>query len=168
MDQTSRRLDVDGSYMVLPGLMMLTFGDSETHTSETKLIKCPRGLDVAKLERVNRISHMVARGKMAVPEALEELEAVRTAPPTWSTLWVLGAYVVSAATVAALFFGGSWTDVWVSGIFGLFGKVSLFEMFKANVICHDVVINTLAFFFFCHSGLFYSSCRAISNDFKRF
>ncbi|CAM0142805.1 unnamed protein product [Umbelopsis sp. WA50703] len=114
LDQTSRRLDVDGSYMVLPGLMMLTFGDSETHTSETKLIKCPRGLDVAKLERVNRISHMVARGKMAVPEALEELEAVRTAPPTWSTLWVLGAYVISAASVAALFFGGSWTDFWVS------------------------------------------------------
>jgi hypothetical protein len=38
LDQTSRRLDVNGSYMVLPGLMMLTFGDVETHTSETKLI----------------------------------------------------------------------------------------------------------------------------------
>jgi uncharacterized membrane protein YjjP (DUF1212 family) len=108
--------------MVLPGLMMLTFGDAETHTSETKLIKCARGLDVAKLERVNHISHMVARGKMAVPEALDMLEEVRISPPTWSTYWVLAAYVVSAATVASLFFGGSWTDFWVSGIFGLCGK----------------------------------------------
>ncbi|KAI8584273.1 hypothetical protein K450DRAFT_219021 [Umbelopsis ramanniana AG] len=126
LDHTSRRLDVDGSYMVLPGLMMLTFGDAETHTSETKLIKCARGLDVAKLERVNHISHMVARGKMAVPEALDMLEEVRKSPPTWSTYWVLGAYVVSAATVASLFFGGSWTDFWVSGIFGLF--VGLFTL----------------------------------------
>jgi uncharacterized membrane protein YjjP (DUF1212 family) len=145
LDQTSRRLDVNGSYMVLPGLMMLTFGDVETHTSETKLIKCARGLDVAKLERVNHISHMVACGKMGVPEALEMLEAVRSSPPTWSTYWVIGAYIVSAASVASLFFGGSWTDFWVSGIFGLCGKLIYATLanqddFK-NVLTRYVVVG---------------------------
>ncbi|CEI86673.1 hypothetical protein RMCBS344292_01105 [Rhizopus microsporus] len=56
MEKVSKRLDIVGSYAVLPGLIIVTFGDVETHTSETHLIRCSRSLDIGKLERAYRYS----------------------------------------------------------------------------------------------------------------
>ncbi|KAG0166887.1 hypothetical protein DFQ28_006818 [Apophysomyces sp. BC1034] len=119
MTKTSKRLEVDGSYVVLPGLIMVTFGDVETHTSETHLIKCSRALDMGKLEAVNNIAHEVTRGKMTVKEATTLLDDIKNSPPTWNIWYVLLAYMGSSGFIAPLFFNGSWTDCWISACFGL-------------------------------------------------
>ncbi|KAF7731397.1 hypothetical protein EC973_000205 [Apophysomyces ossiformis] len=84
MTRTSKRLEVDGSYVVLPGLIMISFGDVETHTSETHLIKCSRALDMGKLEAVNDIAHQVTRGEMNIKEATTLLDNIKNSPPTWN------------------------------------------------------------------------------------
>ncbi|CAO3623061.1 unnamed protein product [Cunninghamella echinulata] len=119
LEKTSKRLEINGGYFVLPGLMMVNFVDDETHTSETHLIKCSRSLDIAKLEVVNEIAHAIARGKMEIAEASERLDVIKNSPPTWDVKWTLFGYVISSAFVAPLFFNGSWVDCYVSAIFGL-------------------------------------------------
>ncbi|KAL0078778.1 hypothetical protein F4703DRAFT_1741677 [Phycomyces blakesleeanus] len=119
MEKTSKRLEIDGSYIVLPGLIMASFGDAETHTSETLLIKCSRSLDIGKLERVNDVAHKASTGELQVLEATQLLDDIKNEPPTWGFWVVLLAYVGSSAFIAPLFFNGSWTDCWVSGLFGL-------------------------------------------------
>ncbi|KAI8378635.1 hypothetical protein BD560DRAFT_366671 [Blakeslea trispora] len=125
MDKVSKRLEIDGSYAVLPGLIVVTFGDVETHTSETHLIRCSRSLDINKLERSNLIAHRLAKGALDLEEASRMLDDIVNSPPTWSPAWLILGYVGSSAFVAPLFFNGSWTDCWVSAIFGFCGKCSL-------------------------------------------
>ncbi|KAI8048211.1 hypothetical protein BDF21DRAFT_392905 [Thamnidium elegans] len=119
MDQVGKRLEIDGSYAIIPGLIIVTFGDVETHTSETHLIKCSRALDIGKLERANLIVYRIAKGELSLDEATELLDAIMDSPPTWSPLVLMLGYILSSACVAPLFFNGSWTDCWVSAIFGL-------------------------------------------------
>ncbi|CAO3673169.1 unnamed protein product [Rhizopus microsporus] len=119
MEKVSKRLDIVGSYAVLPGLIIVTFGDVETHTSETHLIRCSRSLDIGKLERAYRIASCLARGETDVPEAADLLDDILKGPPTWKPISIILAYALSSACVAPLFFNGSWTDCWVSAIFGL-------------------------------------------------
>ncbi|RCH79088.1 hypothetical protein CU098_000480, partial [Rhizopus stolonifer] len=119
MEKVSKRLEIDGSYAVLPGLIVVTFGDVETHTSETHLIRCSRSLDINKLERSNLIAHKLAKGQLDLNEASTLLDNIIHEPPTWSPLMLILGYIGSSAFVAPLFFNGSWTDCWVSAIFGL-------------------------------------------------
>lgn len=122
MEKVGKRLEIDGSYAVLPGLIVVTFGDVETHTSDTHLIRCNRSLDIGKLERANVIAYKIAKGELELEEASELLDKIVREPPTWSPAVVILGYIASAAFVAPLFFNGSWTDCWVSAIFGLCGK----------------------------------------------
>ncbi|ORX45277.1 DUF1212-domain-containing protein [Hesseltinella vesiculosa] len=126
LEKTSKRLEVNGSYFVLPGLIMVSFGDEETHTSETHLIKCAKSLDLAKLETVNDIARKVYKGHLDVVEANDLLDNIKNSPPTWGFGMTLVGYVLSSAFIAPLFFNGSWTDCWVSGIFGLCVGIATF------------------------------------------
>ncbi|CAO3645491.1 unnamed protein product [Cunninghamella blakesleeana] len=119
LEKTSKKLEINGSYFVLPGLIMVNFLDDDTHTSETHLIKCSRSLDIGKLEKVNEVAHLISRGKMEVTEAANRLDEINNQPPTWGIKMTLLGYVLSSAFIAPLFFNGSWTDCWVAGIFGL-------------------------------------------------
>lgn len=140
MEKVSKRLDIVGSYAVLPGLIIVTFGDVETHTSETHLIRCSRSLDIGKLERAYRIASCLARGETDVPEAADLLDDILKGPPTWKPISIVLAYALSSACVAPLFFNGSWTDCWVSAIFGLAGRITNFIVFlflTSNLFFYD-------------------------------
>jgi uncharacterized membrane protein YjjP (DUF1212 family) len=119
MSKVSQRLGIDGSYAVLPGLIIVTWGDLETHTSETHLIRCSRAWDIGRLEKTDAIVGRMVRDEMGLEEGNGLLEEVLKGPPTWSAPWILLAYVLSSAFTAPLFFNGSWTDCWVSALFGL-------------------------------------------------
>jgi uncharacterized membrane protein YjjP (DUF1212 family) len=141
MDQVGKRLEIDGSYAVLPGLIVVTFGDIETHTSETHLIRCSRSLDMGKMERSNIIAQRIAKGELSLDEATAVLDGIIHEPPTWSPPFVILGYILSSAFVAPLFFNGSWTDCWVSAIFGLVGKIISNFKIIVNLCIH--------FFYFC-------------------
>ncbi|KAG1217772.1 hypothetical protein G6F35_008868 [Rhizopus arrhizus] len=119
MSKVGQRLGIDGSYAVLPGLIIVTWGDLETHTSETHLIRCSRGWDIGRLEKTDAIVGRMVRDEMGLEEGNGLLEEVIKGPATWSAPWILLAYVLSSAFTAPLFFNGSWTDCWVSALFGL-------------------------------------------------
>ncbi|KAG1401637.1 hypothetical protein G6F58_010706 [Rhizopus delemar] len=119
MEKVSRRLEIVGNYAVLPGLIIVTFGDLETHTSETHLIRCARSLDIGKLEKANYIASRMAKGELDIHQATALLDDIIHGPPTWRPLSILLAYVLSSAFTAPLFFHGSWIDCGVSAIFGL-------------------------------------------------
>lgn len=123
MGKVSKRLEIDGSFAVLPGLIIVTFGDVETHTSETHLVRCTRSLDIGKLERANKIASRIAKSKMEIEEANKLLDDILKGPPTHSPPIILLGYILSSAFTAPVFFNGSWTDCWVSAIFGLISKV---------------------------------------------
>lgn len=114
----AKKMDVDASFALLPGLMTISFSDPETHTSDTRHLRCSQGMDMDKLAQVHKIALAVLRGE-SVDEANRELERVTSEPaifPLWLTL--LG-WLGSSAFVAPLAFGGGWYDMALAGFCGL-------------------------------------------------
>ncbi|KAG0232158.1 hypothetical protein BGW41_001948 [Actinomortierella wolfii] len=114
----ARKLEVDASFALLPGLMTISFSDPETHTSDTRHLRCTQGMDMYKLSKVYQIALGVLRGD-GVEKANKALEAVTTEAgyyPVWVTVL---AWMGSSAFVAPLAFKGSWIDCALAALCGL-------------------------------------------------
>ncbi|KAF9319576.1 hypothetical protein BG006_002967, partial [Podila minutissima] len=116
--QLAKKMDVDASFSLLPGHMTISFSDPDTHTSDTRHLRCTQGMDMHKLSCVYTIALGVLRGE-SIETANKELERVAQEPgcfPLW--LQVL-AWMGSSACVAPLAFNGSWIDTALAGFCGL-------------------------------------------------
>ncbi|KAJ2383568.1 pheromone-regulated protein prm10, partial [Coemansia sp. RSA 2603] len=115
----ARLLDLEMTASAIPGLVLLSFEDSATHTSETKLVRCSNGWDMHRLDQVNRLVRRVVHGLVDVREAVGELECVMTARPIYPWfVQVLNWGVISWA-LCLVCFGGSWRDSGISLGLGL-------------------------------------------------
>ncbi|KAF9544468.1 hypothetical protein EC957_012070 [Mortierella hygrophila] len=126
MEAMCKTFGVDGSFAFLPGLMMISFGDSDTHTSETHLIKCAQGFDMGRLAKVNKIARAVVYGDLEPSEALMELKEINNEKPPYG-MWVMFAsFAVSSGLIAPLVFKGSWYDMLAGmGLGSVVGLTSL-------------------------------------------
>jgi hypothetical protein len=55
MTMTAGVLEIDAQFLYVPGAMIISFDDTDTHTAEVKLVKVTQGLDLAKLSDVHEI-----------------------------------------------------------------------------------------------------------------
>jgi uncharacterized membrane protein YjjP (DUF1212 family) len=111
-------MDVDASFALLPGLMTISFSDPETHTSDTRHLRCTQGMDMYKLSKVYTIAMSVLHGG-SIEAANKDLEVVTLEPgyyPVWVTVL---SWMGAAAFVAPLAFNGSWLDTALAGLCGL-------------------------------------------------
>ncbi|KAF9572097.1 hypothetical protein EC968_010348 [Mortierella alpina] len=111
MEAMCKTFGVDGSFAFLPGLMMISFGDSDTHTSETHLIKCAQGFDMGRLAKVHKIARAVVYKHMQPDEALANLKEINGEKQPYNMWVMLAAYAVSSGLIAPLVFKGSWYDM---------------------------------------------------------
>lgn len=114
----ARKMDVDASFALLPGLMTISFSDPETHTSDTRHLRCSQGMDMNKLAQVHKIALAVLRGE-SVDDANRDLERVTLEPPIFPLWLTLLGWLGSSAFVAPLAFGGGWYDMALAGFCGL-------------------------------------------------
>ncbi|KAG0352711.1 hypothetical protein BG005_007902 [Podila minutissima] len=114
----ARKMEVDASFALLPGLMTISFSDPETHTSDTRHLRCTQGMDMYKLSKVYTIALDVLHGGR-IERANKELDKVTVEEgyyPVWVTVL---AWTTAAAFVAPLAFHGSWLDTALAGLCGL-------------------------------------------------
>ncbi|OZJ06207.1 hypothetical protein BZG36_00788 [Bifiguratus adelaidae] len=116
---SSRTLNVDGSYAYIPGLMLISFGDPETHTSETHLLRLSAGFDMDKLAKVDRVACDVAKMRITVSQGMMQLDKVFMSPPTWGALPILASFGVVSALFCLIFFNGTLIAGVVCGFLGL-------------------------------------------------
>lgn len=55
MRMSARVLETDAQFLYIPGAMIMSFEDRDTHTSEVKLVKVAQGLDLGKLRDVHEV-----------------------------------------------------------------------------------------------------------------
>ncbi|CAO3573883.1 unnamed protein product [Mortierella alpina] len=114
----AQKMEMDASFALLPGLMTISFSDPETHTSDTRHLRCSQGMDMQKLATVHKIALAVLRGE-SIEKANRELEQVSLAPPCFPLWLTLLGWLGSSAFVAPLAFGGGWFDMALAGLCGL-------------------------------------------------
>lgn len=67
----------------VPSVVIASFGDSDTHTSETKFIKASGGLNLGQLHRIHIIYRDVVHDEMGVEEGIVALDRCLKAKPIY-------------------------------------------------------------------------------------
>ncbi|BGP56551.1 pheromone-regulated protein prm10 [Rhodotorula sphaerocarpa] len=110
MQATARVLEINCQVIYIPGVMLISFGDAATHTSDIKFLKQSNGLDLGKLLTAYLIYYRVIHDQISVTEASSQLDALMVSPPLYA-LWqqlVIGA--AASAFIQPSAFYGSFID----------------------------------------------------------
>ncbi|GAA6040548.1 hypothetical protein JCM8097_005458 [Rhodosporidiobolus ruineniae] len=110
MQATARVLEINCQVIYIPGVMLISFGDVATHTSDIKFLKQANGLDLGKLLAAYMIYFNVIHDKIAVTEASTQLDELMVSPPKYK-LWqqlIIGA--CASAFIQPSAFYGSFID----------------------------------------------------------
>ncbi|KAJ1825839.1 pheromone-regulated protein prm10, partial [Coemansia sp. RSA 2599] len=110
LSRMSRHLCIAATFTTMPGLVLISIEDTTTFTSETKIIRCPNGFDMHRLELTDRIFRQVSKGEMSVHEGTTKLTEIMNMPPLFAWYWQLVVWGISSWSVCLLAFSGSWID----------------------------------------------------------
>ncbi|MCO5555816.1 hypothetical protein L7F22_009361 [Adiantum nelumboides] len=138
IQQTARVLDINCRCIYLPNLMLFAFGDDTTHTSETKFIKQPGGLDLTKLTDMHSIYWNVIHDKIGVDEASSQLDELMRRKPLIGKvpMIIIGGFCSAFICVGTQGFGGSFLDALIAfplGMFLVFSQLAITTELFSNV-----------------------------------
>jgi uncharacterized membrane protein YjjP (DUF1212 family) len=118
MSMSSRVLEIEAQFLYIPGSMIMSFDDPNTHTTEVKLVKVAQGLDLGKLRDVHEIYKLVVHDRIGVEEATTRLKEVTTRKPKHS-VWVrIPVYGLASVCVGPFAFGARLIDLPIAFILG--------------------------------------------------
>lgn len=107
---TAKVLDIQLSCMYVPNVMLFSFGDAATRTSETKVLKQTANLDLGKLHDIYMLYWHVIHDQIGVIEASADLDIVMRKRPIykgWITVVIGG---LCATFITPISFSGSFID----------------------------------------------------------
>lgn len=115
---TSLVLEIDAQFIHIPTIVIASFGDPETKTSETVFVKASGGLELGKLHKVHRIYRAVVHDEMDAAEGTRRIHDLLKAPKEYN-LWqrIILAFIC-VGIAAPMSFGGSFIDGLASGALG--------------------------------------------------
>ncbi|KAI0389208.1 DUF1212-domain-containing protein [Xylariaceae sp. FL0594] len=176
LTMTARVLEIDGQFLYLPGCMIISFDDKQTHTTEVKIVRTNQGIDLGKLKAVHEIYKSVLHDLYSVDVAIDELSAIMEAKDTFPAWFRVLFFGLASATVAPFAFGGRLVDLPMCFLLGsLVGALQIFAAPKSALynnlfeISATIITSFLARAFgsirggevFCFSALAQSSIALI-------
>lgn len=118
MAMSARVLAIQGQFLYLPGCMVISFDDEQTHTTEVKIVRAGQGVDLGKLRDVHEIYKLVVHDLISVDDAMSRLDAVINKKPKFNKPVRVVFYGLAAVTVAPFAFDGRWIDLPIAFIMG--------------------------------------------------
>ncbi|PIL37204.1 hypothetical protein GSI_00897 [Ganoderma sinense ZZ0214-1] len=112
----ARILEVDAEFIHIPGVIICSFGDQETKTSEMHFVKCSGRLSLGSLHEVHQLYRMVVHDDISARRATERLEALLSAKPLYGPFTRIALAFCLSALICPLAFGGSFLDMWIAGL----------------------------------------------------
>ncbi|KAI9288829.1 hypothetical protein BC943DRAFT_122570 [Umbelopsis sp. AD052] len=130
--QISKTLRIEADFVYIPNIMLMSFMDSSTHTTETYFVRELQGFDMGRLEEIYRLEKLLLHGEVTVESALEYIDTVMNKPEFYPKWAMLLSYAAGGFASAVLFFGGSWKDGGLAA--GLSFILSIYEIFATYVV----------------------------------
>lgn len=130
--QVSNTLRIEADYVYIPNIMMMSFIDSSTHTTETYFVREIQGFDMGRLEEIYRLEKLISHGEVTVESALEYVDTVMNKPEFYPKWAMLLSYAAGGFASAILFFGGGWKDGGLAAALSF--VLSLYEIFSNYVV----------------------------------
>lgn len=107
---TAQVLEVEATFIYLPGMMIVNFSDPITRTSDLKLVRVGQGLNLNKLDLAHDIYESVVYDRIGVDEASKELNKLFESKEFLNVYWIILFYGISSMFVI-IFFNGAWLDM---------------------------------------------------------
>lgn len=118
MRMSARVLQIEGQFLYLPGCMIVSFDDSDLHTTEVKLVKANQGVDLGKFRDTYDIYKEVVHDLIGVEEAMQRLTAVNKRPEKFN-IWIkVLMYGFASAFVGPFAFGARPIDMPIAFVLG--------------------------------------------------
>jgi uncharacterized membrane protein YjjP (DUF1212 family) len=135
----AKTLNVPAEFSHLPSVIIISFVDDETHTSETHFVKCGGRLQLGRLHEVHKIYKEVLHDSIKAKEATARLKELLVQPPIYADWERCCLAFFLSALICPLAFGGSFIDLWLAGI----GAMALcwvqLKVASQNVVTANVV-----------------------------
>ena len=127
MRMSARVLGIEGQFLYLPDTMIISFDDSNTHTTEVKIVRVSQGLDFGRLRDVHEIYKEVVHDRIGVDEATTRLDQITASKPKYPVWFRILLYGVASAMVAPFGFEGRYIDMPICFVLGcLVGFLQLY------------------------------------------
>ncbi|TFK91845.1 DUF1212-domain-containing protein [Polyporus arcularius HHB13444] len=111
----ARILEVDAEFIHIPGVIICSFGDQDTKTSEMHFVKSGGRLSLGSLHEVHQIYREVVHDEISARKATEKLEDLLAAKPLYSSITRCILAFCLSGLICSLAFGGSFLDMWIAG-----------------------------------------------------
>lgn len=111
-------LHVDAQFIHFPGIVIASFGESETNLSQTHFVKSKTEIALGRLNELHALYKEVMSDKIPIADASLLLDEMFSKPPEWSNLSRILFSIVKCGMMAPINFGGSFVDIWISALFG--------------------------------------------------
>ncbi|KAJ2852036.1 pheromone-regulated protein prm10 [Coemansia brasiliensis] len=134
-------LNIEACFFSVPGLTLISFGDPDTHSSETHIVRASDGYDMYRLEQVNRISRQLRKGKASVHESIRDIEALMAKSPVFTWYLRLGFNFVQSFFVSMTLFHGTWREAALAGGLSIF--VGAFELISSRYPTAGCLLNVV-------------------------
>ena len=109
------KLLIQASFAYIPGIIMVSFNDGETRTTELHFVRSSGRIALSALNNVHDVYRDVFDDRIDLQEGVSALDGILRAPPLYPLIARCGLAFVCASVICPLAFGGSFLDMWVSG-----------------------------------------------------
>lgn len=119
LSATALVLEIDAQFIHFPSIVIASFGDIDTRTSETHFVKASGGLDLGKLHKVHNIYKAVVHDELEAGEGSKRIHDLIKAPTLYNVWQRIILAFLCSAIIGPMGFGGSLIDGLASGACGI-------------------------------------------------
>jgi uncharacterized membrane protein YjjP (DUF1212 family) len=149
-------LRINGAFVVLPSLIIITLGEQDSHSSDTHIIKTTPGYEMARLQLVEDALTDLFVGKnlfLSLSDMTERLNEIRRMPSQFSYFWKIMGYGLFSAGSSPLLFSGGWWDCLASFVLGSLVGVLIELSAKMNTLSNIMEVISAIVVSFAARGL---------------
>lgn len=112
-------LEVDAEFVHMPSIVIVSFGDIDTKTSQTHFVKVNSELQLGRLHNVHNLYRRVVHDEIGVDEATIELNKLMKAKPVFGFITRVCLSGLCTGLICPLAFGGSVVDTAIAVLEGV-------------------------------------------------
>ena len=118
MRMSARVLETDAQFLYMPGCMIISFGDTDWHTTDVRIVRCAQTVNLSKLYDTHAIYKEVIHDMIGVEEAMSRLHDVTHRPDAFPNWFLVIIHGLAALCVGPFAFGARPIDLPVAFILG--------------------------------------------------
>lgn len=107
-------LEIEAEFVHMPSIVIVSFGDIDTKTSQTHFVKVNSGLSLGRLHNIHNIYRQVVHDEIGVEEATAQLNRLMKAKPIFNLFTRIVLSALCTGLICPLAFGGSIIDTAVA------------------------------------------------------